>query len=231
MKHLVVVGAHAGDAEITAGAVVARHVRRGGTATLVHLSLGDKGHPKLTPAEYGPQKREEAEKAAAELGAGVRFLPYRDAEIFCSEESIMAVADVLRELKADAVITHWGKSIHPDHAQCHRIVTEAVFYASVPHLERPHPNHPCWSLYYAENWEDRFGFEPYLSVDVTEDVDAWERSVAHYALFRGEVVGWPYMDYYRSLLRLRGCLAGCKYAQAFAVPEESRRVIRGALLD
>jgi len=230
MSHLVAVGAHAGDMEITAGAAIAGHIRRGGTATFVHLSLGDKGHPKLAPEEYGPQKHAEAERAAAALGAGVRFLPFRDAEIFTSEESILAVADVLRELKADSVITHWRESIHPDHTACHHIVTEATFYASVPHLPRPQPEHWVRGLYYAENWEDRFAFEPYVSVDVTEDVGAWERCVSEYALFRGEVVGWPYMDYYRSLLRMRGCLSGKQYAQAFMVPDRERRLIRGSLV-
>ena len=162
--------------------------------------LGDGPSP-LTPAEYGPQKRTEAERAAAALGAEVCFLDFRDAEIFCSEASILTVADTLRALQADAVITHWRESIHPDHSECHRIVTEATFYASVPHLPRPHPNHPVRALYYAENWEDRFGFDPYLSIDVSEDVATWEQSVTQYALFRGEVVAWPYLDYYRSLLR------------------------------
>lgn len=229
MKHLVAVGAHAGDMEISAGAAIAGHVRQGGRATLVHLSLGDKGHPRLTPAQYGPQKREEAERAAAALGAQVRFMDFRDAEIFCSEASILAVADALRDLQADLVITHWRESIHPDHTECHRIVTEAVFYASVPHLPRPHPNHPVRGLHYAENWEDRFGFDPYLYIDVTEDVQTWERSVTQYALFRGEVVSWPYLDYYRSLLRLRGCLCGRQYAQAFAIPERDKRLIRSSL--
>ncbi|MDH7568126.1 MAG: PIG-L family deacetylase [Armatimonadota bacterium] len=230
MKHLVAVGAHAGDMEITAGAVVAGHVRRGGKATFLHLSLGDKGHPKLAPAEYALQKRAEAERAAAAVGAEAFFLPYRDAEIFCNEATILEVADALRALKADVVITHWGESIHPDHTACHRIVTEALFYTAVPHLKRPHPNHPARGPYYAENWEDRFGFEPYVYVDVSEDYDAWEACVREYALFRGEVVNWPYLDYYRSLLRLRGCLAGCRYAQAFAVPEKEKRVTRASLV-
>lgn len=231
MKHLVAVGAHAGDMEITAGAVIAAHVRGGGKATLLHLSLGDKGHPSLPPDQYGPQKREEGVRAADALGADVRFLSFRDAEIFCTPESILAVADVLRELKADAVITHWGQGIHPDHRECHRMVTEALFYASVPYLQCACPPYAPHGLYYAENWEDRFGFEPYLSVTVNEaDVAAWEQCVAQYALFRGEVVNWPYLDYYRSLLRMRGALAGSQYAQAFAVPEERRRLIRSSLL-
>ncbi len=231
MKHLVAVGAHAGDMEITAGAVIAGHVRRGGKATLVHLSLGDKGHPQLAPDQYGPQKRQEAERAAAELGADVRFLDYRDAEIFAGEGSILAVAEVLRELQADAVITHWKHSIHPDHTACHQIVTEATFYASVPHLPLPHRRHPVRALYYAENWEDRFEFDPYLSINVSDDVAAWERSVTAYALFRGEVVNWPYLEYYQSLLRLRGALAGCRFAQAFMVPRERMQVVRSSLLE
>ena len=62
---LMVVGAHAGDGEVMAGPVVAQHAADGGRATLLHLTLGERGHPSLPGAEYGPQKREEAQAAAA----------------------------------------------------------------------------------------------------------------------------------------------------------------------
>ncbi|MFB9835200.1 PIG-L family deacetylase, partial [Actinoallomurus acaciae] len=57
---LLVVGAHAFDAEVIAGPLAAAVAGAGGRATLVHLSLGEQGHTRLAPAEYAEQKRAEA---------------------------------------------------------------------------------------------------------------------------------------------------------------------------
>lgn len=45
---LMVIGAHAGDAEVMAGAVVVQHVHDGGKAMIVHLTLGERGHGRLS---------------------------------------------------------------------------------------------------------------------------------------------------------------------------------------
>ena len=50
--HLLVIGAHAGDVENMAAATVLKHVRAGCTATVVHMTLGEAGHPTLPPDIY-----------------------------------------------------------------------------------------------------------------------------------------------------------------------------------
>ncbi len=70
-RTVLAIGAHAGDAELTAGAVLARHKRLGDRVVLLHLTLGEGGNPKMTPAAYGEQKRREALAAAEALGAEV----------------------------------------------------------------------------------------------------------------------------------------------------------------
>ncbi|RPJ51853.1 MAG: PIG-L family deacetylase, partial [Chloroflexi bacterium] len=49
---IMVIGAHAGDAENMASAVVLKHTRAGFPATIVHLTLGEAGHPRMAPADY-----------------------------------------------------------------------------------------------------------------------------------------------------------------------------------
>ena len=56
--HLMVIGAHAGDAENMAGALVLKHTRAGHRATIVHMTLGEAGHPTLDPEAYAVQRRE-----------------------------------------------------------------------------------------------------------------------------------------------------------------------------
>jgi LmbE family N-acetylglucosaminyl deacetylase len=222
--HLLAIGAHAADMEFTVGGIIAQHTAKGHTATLLHLTPGEKGHRTLPPEAYAQQKIAEAEAAAARLGATARFLPYRDGELPVDEAVKWAVADVIREERPDVVITHWHGSIHRDHTATHHIVQDALFYAGLPAFVRPQAAHAVRRLYYAENWEDPVGFEPDVYVDITDVYERWLHACEAYALFRGEVSSFRYRDYYRALATCRGCLGGFTYAQALMRPAGARRL-------
>src|SRR5687767_11084713 len=67
-RTILAVGAHAGDMELTCGALLAKQKSRGDRVVLLHLTLGEGGNPKVAPDDYGKQKRREAAEAAAALG-------------------------------------------------------------------------------------------------------------------------------------------------------------------
>lgn len=219
--HIVAIGAHTGDMELTAGAVLAKYSRAGHRVTLVSLTLGEKGHPQLDPEEYARQKKREGQAAAAVLGAETVFLPYKDAELPVNEESILQVADLLRQLKPDIVITHWQKSIHRDHVAAHEIVRAARFYAGLKTFKSQWPAHWVGRLYFADNWEDAQEFEPQVFIDITPVRDLWIQAMQEFAFARGETSRFPYIEYYKALSVVRGAPAGFPYAQAFSVPPEA----------
>ena len=171
IRSLLVVGAHAFDAEVIAGPLAATVVRSGGRSTFVHLSLGEQGHPSLAPAEYAMQKRDEAEAAAAALGCDMVSLDLPDGFVPVTDEIALRLCDIVREVRPDVVVTHW---------------------------------------------EDADGFHPARMLDVSMGMEAWRSAVQCYELARG-LSSFPYYDYYSSLYRMRGCLAGCTHAQGFAV--------------
>ncbi len=222
MVRLMVIGAHAGDAEVTCGGIIAKYSKRD-RAIIVHMTLGEKGHFKLSAEEYGLQKRSEAEKAAKILGAEVVFLPYKDAELPTDSEVKFRLCDLIREHKPDVLVTHWKGSIHRDHRSTYLNVRDAVFYAALPAVKREKSPFRVKALYYAENWEDPYGFKPQVYVDISEEFEVWREAASVYAFARGET-GFPYIEYYTCLFRLRGIESGFKYAQAFMVPEAQRKV-------
>jgi LmbE family N-acetylglucosaminyl deacetylase len=227
---LMVIGAHAGDAEIMAGATVLKHVAAGWRAVLVHLTLGEKGHPTLAPEEYAPRKRAEAEAAARLLGATCVVLPYPDGELPVSAEVQWALADLIREHRPTVLLTHWRGSMHRDHRHTHLNVLEALFYARLPAFRRAHPAHGPARVYYAENWEDQEGFQPEVYLEVTEVFDRYLEAIRAYSLFRGEVVSFPYEQWYQGMSAVRGAEVGVPRAVALMRPEGRRRR-RVALLD
>jgi N-acetylglucosamine malate deacetylase 1 len=224
---VLAIGAHAGDAEVTTGAILALHRRLGDRVAMLHLTLGEGGNPKTSAAAYGEQKRREALAAAQALGAEVLFGPWKDGELRDTDEAARWVADVIRQVKPTHVITHWKASLHPDHAAAHRIVNAAVLLASLEGFESAHPRHRgVRGVYYADNWEDAEGFSPYLYVDVTGDLAAWKAAVTSYEFIRGGISSFPYLEYYEALARVRGAVAGKRFAVGLeADPFAKRRVL------
>ncbi len=221
---LLAVGAHAGDVELTSGALLAKHVQLGDRAVILHLTLGEGGNPTMSPSEYAEQKRREAEEAARILGVGVVFGPYLDGELPDDEEVRRYVANVIREVRPTHVITHARASIHKDHERTHRIVTDAVLLAALPAVELEHPAHRgVRGIYFAENWEDHEGFDPYVYVDVSEAAELWRDAVRAYEFIRGGISSFPYLQYYDALQSLRGAEARVSRAVAFDVDELGKR--------
>jgi N-acetylglucosamine malate deacetylase 1 len=226
-RHVILaVGAHAGDMELTTGALLARQSQRGDRVVILHLTAGEGGNPKLSPELYGAQKRREATEAAKALGAEPMFGPYRDGELPNDEESRRFVARVIRQVRPTHVFTHARNSMHKDHAATHAIVDDAVLLAS---LEGVDLNEPAWrgirGIWYAENWEDAEGFTPYLYVDVSDGGDAWRSAVTKYEFVRGGISTFAYLDYYTALQALRGAEVRKKRAVAFDVSPYSKRQV------
>lgn len=227
---ILVVGAHAGDAEIAAGLALAHHKNLGRKVAICHMTLGEKGHPKKSADEYARQKRDESMAAADTVGAELYLLPYRDGELQASDEVKLALCDVIRDCQPDVIVTHWKNSMHKDHIACHQCFPDAMFYAAVGAFDRTLPPYQTKGLYYSENWEDYQEFVPELYIEITEeDIALWEKMVRRYALFRGDVVKFPYIDYYKSLARVRGIEVYSQNATAFGMPANARRRKAAAL--
>lgn len=231
MVDVLAIGAHMGD-EVAWGMALAAMRRQGATIGLLHLTPGEKGHKTMPPEEYARQKRREAEECARELGAEVWALDYRDGELPVDDEAKHRIARVLREARPKLVVTHWGGSIHKDHSAAHDLLPDARFYAGLPAFQGDLPPHWVGRVFYGENWEDNRGFQPEVFLEVTEeDLAVWERAMRCYALFRGEVSPFRYIEYYKALARARGLEAMREYVCAFAVPPDQRRRVVRSLLD
>jgi N-acetylglucosamine malate deacetylase 1 len=219
-RTILAVGAHAGDMEISCGAVLAKHARMGDRVVMLHLTLGEGGNPRITPQEYGEQKRREANEVAAVLGAEVIFGPYKDGEIPNTDEGRAYVNDIIRQVKPTHIITHWKNSIHKDHTYTHAIVSDAVLLASLEGVHSEFPRH--WGvrgIYFTENWEDMDEYSPYIYLDVTDDMATWEEAVKKYEFIGGTISSFPYFDYYKALSTVRGAVVRYPHAVTFTISD------------
>lgn len=230
-RTILAIGAHAGDAELTSGLLLAQQRRLGDRTVILHLTLGEGGNPRLTPTAYGEQKRREAQAVGATLGAEVLVAPYKDGELPDDDAARRYVADVIRQVKPTHVLTHWNQSIHKDHAAAHRIVVDAVLLASLPGVVTANP---AWrgirAVWYAENWEDAVGFRPYTYVGVTsEDSTRWRQAVTKYEFVGGSISSFRYLDYYSALMTVRGAESRRGRAVAFEIDQIGKRRVLDSL--
>ncbi len=231
-RTILAIGAHAGDMEISCGAVLAKHAKLGDRVVLLHLTLGEGGNPKLSAEEYGRQKRREALEVDSLLGGETIFGPYNDGELPNDETARRYVASVIRMVKPTHIITHWKNSIHKDHSNTYSITVDALLLASLPSVETvtnfSPVEYPAWRgvkrIVYAENWEDMEGFQPYAYVDVTDEFETWQKAVAKYEFIGGKISSFPYLDYYKALAVVRGAEAGYRCAVAFDIDQFEKRL-------
>lgn len=214
--HVMAIGAHSGDMELTCGGILTKYAMEGHKVTIIHMTPGEKGHPTLNEEQYMRQKIEESNLFATKINAEVLTLSYRDGELADNDTTKFFICDLIRKYKPDVIITHWKNSIHKDHIAVYRIVQDACFYAAIKSFKRELPAHSIMGLYYAENWEDPCDFKPYLYLDITSAYDKWLEALLSYEFIR-ESTWFNYYDYYRALAIVRGAECNKKSAEAFAV--------------
>ena len=111
-QSLLVVSAHAGDFVWRAGGAIAQATAGGGRATIVCLSFGERGESARawregrSLAEIKTIRRDEAEAAAAILGAEIRFLDAGDYPLVESVDLVDRLVHIYREVTPTSVLTH-----------------------------------------------------------------------------------------------------------------------------
>ena len=201
---IMVIGAHAADAELMGGAAVLAHKRQGWRSVLVHLTLGEKGSKTLSADEYAAVKRREAAEAAAILGAEIEILPYLDGELPVNDEVQWQIADLIRKHRPDVILTHWRHSIHTDHTASYENVLASLFFAGLKTFVRAYPNHYPRAIYFAENWEDQEEFVPEVYLDTGEEWETYVQAASCYSLISGEDTPFRYLQWYDGTSRARG---------------------------
>jgi LmbE family N-acetylglucosaminyl deacetylase len=208
MSSLLVVGAHAMDAEIMAGGLAAAAVDGGWDVQLLHLTRGERGHPELSATIFGPQLEREMAEAAGALGVGYEWAGIM-APLPEAGEVAPVIRDAIERVHVDVVVTHWKGSWHQSHVRAHEAV---VLAAGIMEAAPP--------VLYAENCEDLTGFSPTHFASMDHVMAKWLQAMEAYELFRlskpdSYSGGIPYWCYYVAAMRVRGMQCGFELAEAF----------------
>jgi N-acetyl-1-D-myo-inositol-2-amino-2-deoxy-alpha-D-glucopyranoside deacetylase len=155
---ILYIGAHPDD-EGSCGGSLAKYAAEGARAYVACATRGDGVDAKIkdpvlaTRETLGQVRSQELICACAKLGLQPPFfLGYQDGEVdkVDTEAAARAMAKLIRELKAQVVITHdpGGGYGHPDHLAVNKFVTRAFELASDPAQDVGAPMFAPAKLYY-----------------------------------------------------------------------------------
>ncbi len=167
---VIVFGAHPDDPEIGAAGVAALWAAKGHAVKLVSCTNGDIGHWKEAGGQLYRRRKAEVEGAAKLMGYTVDQMDNHDGELEPTLENRKKVTRLIRQWKADIVISHRPNDYHPDHRYTGVLVQDAAYMVTVPNFcpEVPHLTKNPIFLYSS----DRFDKPNPFSADIIVDVDA-----------------------------------------------------------
>lgn len=220
--NIIFFGAHPDDLEILCGGTIALCVQAGHKVWMAVATNGNVGSPDLGRDDIARVRKAEAERASTALGAeGLIWMNEDDELLFDDQRTRLKFVDVIRQAKADVLITHNPLDYHPDHIATSRLATDARILSAVRLIETEHPHLPkAPELFYMDSIAG-IGFVPQLYVDTSdmhetklvalrshESQNAWLATIFNQDLMRVASVQSAF----------RGLQAGTQYAEAFSQP-------------
>jgi len=169
---VIVFGAHPDDAELRAGGVAAKWAAQGHHVKFVSCTNGDIGHWRSAGGPLAQRRLAEVRRAAEILGIQTEVMDVHDGELLPTLENRRTVTRLIREWKADIVISHRPNDYHPDHRYSGILVQDAAYMVTVPFFVPDTPyltNNPVF-LYAEDGFQKPNPFQPDIVVGIDDGV-------------------------------------------------------------
>ena len=131
---IVVFGAHPDDAEYKAGGCGAKWAKMGHHVLLCSVTNGDIGHWQMAGGPLAERRTAEVAACSKILGTTSKVLDIHDGELEPTLENRKKIIRVIRDWKADVVISHRPWDYHPDHRYVGVLVQDAAYMVTVPFI-------------------------------------------------------------------------------------------------
>ncbi len=221
---LLVVSAHAGDFVWRAGGAIALAAERGDRVTVVCLSYGERGESARAwrdgknLEEIKGLRRDEAERAAAALGADARFLDAGDYPLPEGPALIDQLVHVIREVVPTVVLTHTlADPYNADHPAAARMTLQARIQAQAIGYDAPGDPLGAPPVFFFEPHQPEMcEFRPEVLLDITS---VFERKQRAMECLPAQQHMW---DYYTDLARRRGSQLRRNAGPNLGLPSDTR---------
>jgi len=219
--------AHPDYAVLTIGGTLIKHAEAGDDLFVVSLSPGELGigsvlFPKVARSELVQLRTKELQTAGKILGVQeVRILGMEDTAIENTAALRATLADLIRELKPDMILSHWQQDAHPDLRNTGQAAADANLPACLGYLKGKYPAHSAKKVY-TFGMPSAIDFVPDVLIDVTSVIERKIEAANSMESVRQEIVKLRYPDspdkwteFFLVQNLYWGQEAGVRYAEAF----------------
>ncbi len=190
---IICFGAHPDDCELKAGGVALLWSALGHHVKFVSVTNGDIGHWRDAGGPLARRRKAEVDAAARILGITTEVLDIHDGELLPTLENRRTITRLIREWKADIVMSHRPNDYHPDHRYTGVLVQDSAFMVGVPNFcpdVRPLKANPVF-LFYSDNFQRPNPFTPDIAVSldlvIEKKLDALDTLVSQF--YEGGALG------------------------------------------
>jgi len=166
-------GAHPDDCELKAGGVAVMWAAQGHHVKFVSVTNGDIGHWKEAGGPLARRRKAEVEQSAKILGIAAEVLDIHDGELLPTIENRRTITRLIREWKADIVMSHRPNDYHPDHRYTGVLVQDSAFMVTVPFFCPDTPvlkTNPVF-LFYPDSFQKPNPFQPDIAVAIDSVIE------------------------------------------------------------
>jgi 4-oxalomesaconate hydratase len=229
----LVITAHPGDFVWRAGGAIALHVKRGMRVKILCLAYGERGESQFawkqagaTLAEVKAGRKDEAERAAAILGADIEFMDAGDYPLRTTEKMLDRAIDIFHEMNPSFVLTHSLEDpYNVDHPEAARFAQEARIIAQAAgHKPDPARAYAAPPVFLFEPHQpEQCNFKPNVILNIDE---VWEQKRKAFEVLAAQKHLW---DYYTRVALNRGMQGGRNSGKAMTYGEAYQRLFPEAL--
>lgn len=233
VKSGLVITAHPGDFVWRAGGAIALHARRGYRVKILCLSFGERGESQfawkqrgMALADVKAGRRDEAERAAAVLGAEIEFFDCGDYPLRPTEAMLERTIDVFRALNPSFVLTHALEDPYNfDHPAAAHFAQEArVIAQAMGHKPETYTSYSAAPMFLFEPHQpEQCNFKPQVILNIDE---VWETKFKAFQVLAAQKHLWAY---YERVALNRGVQGGRNTGKPMTYGEAYQRLFPEAL--
>ena len=165
---IIAFGAHPDDCELSVGGTGTLWAVKGHHVKFVSVTNGDIGHWREAGGPLAMRRKAEVEQAAKIFGTTVEVLDNHDGELMPTLENRRAIIRLIRQWKADIVLSPRPNDYHPDHRYTGILVQDAAYMVTVPYIcpeVTPLQNNPVF-MYYTDRFQRPNPSQPDIAVSI-----------------------------------------------------------------